>query len=141
MTTIGEMTRMNELLPCPFCGAKAEVERSQERFDYSVNGGPDSVKDYGYYVYCTSCDASMGLINVPPNDSDEAIANWNRRAGAPPVLSSGGLYIIKKALQRYRTRIEEVGAMGWYDSPSVTNQELARVDAILAELEPAQEQS
>lgn len=72
-----------ELLPCPFCGGKAEVERSQERFEYSINGGPDSVMDYGYYVYCMKCDASVGLINVPPNDRDVAIANWNRRADAP----------------------------------------------------------
>jgi DNA gyrase inhibitor GyrI len=32
-------------------------------------------------------------------------------------------------------RIEEVGALGWYDNPEVTRQELARVDAILAVLE------
>lgn len=67
-----------ELSPCPFCGGAAEVERTAERFDYSL-GGSDSVKGYGCYVYCTKCDASKGLINVPLPDRVAAINMWNRR--------------------------------------------------------------
>lgn len=51
------------------------------------------------------------------------------------TLSRSHWTLVRKALQRYRMRIEEVGALGWYDNPEVTRQELARVDAILAVLE------
>lgn len=70
---------MSELLPCPFCGGEADTDRTMERFEYCT-GGPNSVKDYGYYVYCTKCNASMGLINVPPSSPEEAAKEWNCRA-------------------------------------------------------------
>ena len=53
------------------------------------------------------------------------------------TLTRSNLTIVRKALQRYRMRIEEVGGMGWYDNPNVTRQEIERVDDILAELEAA----
>lgn len=34
-----------ELLPCPFCGGKAEVDRTMEKFEYSA-GGPSTARDY-----------------------------------------------------------------------------------------------
>ena len=67
-----------QLLPCPFCGGEAELDRTAERFEYCT-GGPNSVMDFGYWVYCTKCDASMGA-SVPPSSPEEATREWNRRA-------------------------------------------------------------
>ena len=68
----------DELLPCPFCGGEAECDRTTERFEYST-GGPNSVMEWGYYVYCTECGAGTAAINVPPPSPEEAAAEWNRR--------------------------------------------------------------
>jgi Lar family restriction alleviation protein len=72
----GEMS--NELLPCPFCGGKAEVDRTGERYEYGT-GGPNSVMDYGYFAYCTKCSVGTGVSDVPPSSEREAAAEWNRR--------------------------------------------------------------
>ena len=74
---------MTNLLPCPMCGGKAYIERSSERFEYST-GGPNSIVDYGYYVFCTDCDISLGTVNVPPSSEEEATRLWNRRTVAIP---------------------------------------------------------
>lgn len=68
-----------QLLPCPFCGGKAELDRSAERFEYCT-GGPNSVREYGYEVYCTQCSAGAHASNVPPSSQEEAAKDWNRRA-------------------------------------------------------------
>lgn len=69
---------MSQLLPCPFCGGEAEVDQTTERFEYGI-GGPNSVMEYGYYVYCKKCSAGTGAVDIPPPSEDEAIAEWNRR--------------------------------------------------------------
>lgn len=66
------------LAPCPFCGGEAELERSNERFEYGT-GGPNSVMEWGYYVYCTKCSAGIAAVDVPPPSPEEAAEEWNRR--------------------------------------------------------------
>lgn len=78
------MSDSNELLPCPFCGGKAQSERSTERFEYGT-GGPYSVMEWGYYVYCEACSAGTHAVDVPPPSEEEAVAAWNRRATPAPV--------------------------------------------------------
>lgn len=68
----------SELKLCPFCGGKAETDRTAERFEYGI-GGPNSVMEYGYHVYCTKCGAGTSAVDVPPPTEEEAIAEWNRR--------------------------------------------------------------
>lgn len=72
-----------QLLPCPFCGGEAEIDRSAARFDYGI-GGPYSVMDYGYEAYCTKCDAGAHTHNVPPSTPEEAAKEWNRRFPVAP---------------------------------------------------------
>ena len=53
-----------ELLPCPFCGSKAEV----------VETHPVSTKSV--FVRCQECGAFVTAFST----RDEAVAAWNRRA-------------------------------------------------------------
>jgi hypothetical protein len=78
-----------ELLPCPFCGGEAEIDRSTEQFDYCI-GGPYTTRAYGYVVYCTQCSAGSHASNVPPSSREEAAKDWNKRApvAAPDLLEA-----------------------------------------------------
>lgn len=51
-----------ELLPCPFCGGKATVERSAECYEE-------------YEVCCDECGAKAAW----DNDKDSAVKLWNTR--------------------------------------------------------------
>lgn len=63
-----------ELLPCPFCGGKAEVVE----IDDGENAG-------GSCVSCTRCQASS---NVEFEFKENFVSNWNRRAAPEPVKNS-----------------------------------------------------
>ena len=62
-----------KLLPCPFCGGKAEL----------CGGWAD-----GYHVACDGCECDLGRNSSegePAHDfisAESAIAAWNRRAPA-----------------------------------------------------------
>lgn len=64
-----------ELLPCPFCGGKAEVANDAE-----IELGSEGVEEYSetgaqvYWVECKKCDAYVASFK-----RDEAIAAWNKR--------------------------------------------------------------
>ena len=61
---------MSDLLPCPFCGGKADID-----YDGSVYDGT--------HVYCTECDIRTESYKTKTGstwDVDAAIAAWNRRA-------------------------------------------------------------
>lgn len=68
----------DEMKPCPFCGGKAECDRTLERYEYLIEGDR-SCMDYGYTVYCTQCGLETHVRDTPPNDPDEAIDDWNTR--------------------------------------------------------------
>ncbi len=57
-----------ELKPCPFCGAKADMQN-----DFGVE----------YWVQCTNldCGATDGTVHIDPNS---AAQRWNRRAAKEP---------------------------------------------------------
>lgn len=40
--------------------------------------------------------------------------------------------LLTKALERYKSRLQEVEAMGWYKDEAVTQNEIARIDSVLA---------
>lgn len=66
----------NELKPCPFCGAKADVVHYQTAL-------PDIDDELGekWFVYCTNQDCGVGTSDW--TDEREAVSVWNRRAGEP----------------------------------------------------------
>lgn len=66
------MNEATELLPCPFCGGKAEVVDIEE----GENAG-------GSCVSCTRCMASS---NVEFEFKEHLVGNWNRRV-VPPSLA------------------------------------------------------
>jgi len=55
---------MEKLLPCPFCGAQAEL--FGEDYPFKLPPSPS--------VRCESCGA-----NILAKNSEEAIKRWNRR--------------------------------------------------------------
>ena len=67
---------MTKLKPCPFCGRKA-AER-----DIKVPGGNG-------WVGCQRCRCFIDFVK---NGKPRAIAAWNRRADAEPVVRGGWIY-------------------------------------------------
>lgn len=67
------MTATEKLLPCPFCGADAEIRAH-----------PLALRDEesrGWEVACWKCGARVGSTVLPTGKTKEqAIAAWNRRA-------------------------------------------------------------
>ena len=66
---------MDNLKPCPFCGAKAELV-------YLTIDCGDYPNEYEYFVACTYCFAETRHYEHPdiPNAKEYAMASWNTRA-------------------------------------------------------------
>lgn len=58
---------MSELLPCPFCGGKAELVEERDHF----------------WIRHNDCPADIGAFE----DKGDAAAQWNRRPSSPPQVS------------------------------------------------------
>jgi hypothetical protein len=54
-------------------------------------------------------------------------------------LTAEQIGVTIKALERYKTRMEEISLMGWYKSSSVTDAEIARINSALAALRTPQQ--
>ena len=63
----------NTLLPCPFCGGEADIEE--------ISGNPFTNEPYTWAVGCKDCN-----IGWYKETKEDAIATWNRRADAVPVV-------------------------------------------------------
>ena len=64
------MTDAPDLLPCPFCGGAAELQKGLVAFD-------------DYEIHCGGCGMagpSFGAMDVTPSAKAESIAAWNTRA-------------------------------------------------------------
>lgn len=87
-----------ELLPCPFCGARAE------RIDIE-----DGENAGGSCIACTQCQASS---NVEFEFKENFVNNWNRRAqlSAP---EAGAVTVDETVRSFIRTRIKDYGDDGW----------------------------
>src|SRR5690348_5986602 len=110
----------------------------------------------GTYIHDSIID---GRIKLTRNDDGESIridgperGDWESLSLSPfpmglcqrttveqeagvSVPSGAVLYVMQKALERHRRRIDEVDAMGWYQDPSVAANENARIDEALAWLD------
>ena len=61
---------MNELLPCPFCGNKAEITINKSRQGQTSN------------VRCSVCSCRKTLLKYPNYEGDiekDAVDDWNKR--------------------------------------------------------------
>lgn len=68
---------MAELLPCPFCGGSAYIER-----DY------DQLLDY---VGCDGCSVMVYVL-----DMEDAIKSWNKRASSKTLIFMNKDYLFQK---------------------------------------------
>lgn len=77
-----------ELLPCPFCGGPASIERGSDHHGEWFNLGCakhwGAVKDKG-----ARCIGGRLFYTAPLEDMADAIAAWNRRA--PQAAAPGGV--------------------------------------------------
>lgn len=105
-------TEMNvELLPCPFCGGKAEYEE-----DWDAN--------YSNRVACTECPAT---VQVKRGD----FSRWNRRAAQPADVGAGELPPLPDGDEYSATRMLPNGELAPRFTPA-TMRQYAR-DAIAAD--------
>ena len=73
-------SELYKILPCPFCGGKAVLEKSHRAF---INAKTTRVA----FVRCVECNARSGRVNLADygctstsRDANlKAIAAWNRR--------------------------------------------------------------
>ena len=94
---------MSDLLPCPFCGGKADID-----YDGSVYDGT--------HVYCTECDIRTESYKTKTGstwDVDAAIAAWNRRA-LPAAQPDPREAALRAALDGLLTLVEHANfEEGW----------------------------
>ena len=59
---------MTEIMPCPFCGGKPHIEKSEW---------------YGEYQFCHTCKNQSPQLNIYScgySTKEEAIKSWNKRS-------------------------------------------------------------
>ena len=78
------MTNEEETLkPCPFCGGKAELFKTQHGGTSDPDPDSPMFTKYGAFVRCLGCGCETKMIwrtYRTPNYIDAVISAWNRRA-------------------------------------------------------------
>lgn len=76
-----ECTRHGILLPCPFCGGRAEKDYILGKIYF----GSDNKPSNGYYTYCTGINCpTFGSYSRYYRTEIESVLAWNTRP-APPI--------------------------------------------------------
>lgn len=67
------------LCPCPFCGARAELDTAQQYRNITTGALELAVS-----VYCTGCSVNLTVcrVDVPNIEPSQLVAAWNQRAAA-----------------------------------------------------------
>lgn len=81
---LSALTEVLELLPCPFCGSKAEFE--YDDWNPETEEGDDGIG----WVRCTNKKCSAGFHD----DRDSAIEKWSTRSNA--ALTERGAEVVEK---------------------------------------------
>lgn len=77
---------MTDLLPCPFCGSKAErVDNgpTKAQMQNAISWGQDA-DDGGSFIHCTKCDASTALHF---DRKENLVSSWNDRYVEQPLYN------------------------------------------------------
>lgn len=74
----------NNLKPCPFCGSKPIINRTNTIHTpagYSVGYKVECLECHIYFGSCTDIHVEKGLPVIDRNGYQECIDMWNRRVG------------------------------------------------------------
>lgn len=108
-----------ELLPCPFCGGKAEVA-------YIDN---DEACLTGFYPRCTECSINDDCLF---SETESAISSWNTRTQTPPAMGNAVRELVNQ-------QAEDDGL--WFISRTITEaylqQALRKLHAVIEQTPPA----
>lgn len=77
------------LLPCPFCGRKAELHTNQIAEDAAIA-----------FVMCSACFAATDNLEDAYAPTGEAIAAWNRRASPSQVAAANPAQGVEQTWQK-----------------------------------------
>lgn len=75
---------VSELMPCPFCGGEAELERDNDHHGEWFNLG--CARNWNRMGPDQSCPGGYIWYTAGPEEEAAAIAAWNRRPASPAVV-------------------------------------------------------
>lgn len=104
-----------ELLPCPFCGSKAEYHSKLDVEPVIDSNGAYVDADTFYYEYtgCPNCEIWFYSTDNDDEPEGSTILKWNKRSNASKLLDGDPIDIDKK-VEHYEKTLEEMINSDWW---------------------------
>ena len=99
---------MEELKPCPFCGARAHMWQT----------------NYATYIECESYDPKYHQVQISENNNQNAIRKWNKRAG----------HIATEKINEALCMLENLKWLKGYDNTTVNGKPVSEILDMIAKM-------